>query len=66
MWLRLHSSVNVIYLVFVTDVNKEISLTCRVWMGKLFLQVLSSIKIKLREIQRIKPEDEYEKCVHVI
>ena len=30
MWLRLHSGVKCdIYLIFVTDFDKEISLTCR-------------------------------------
>ena len=36
MWLLLHSSIK---LIFVTDFDKETSLTCRVWIGKLFLQV---------------------------
>ena len=42
MWLRLRSSVK--FEVFVSDFDKEISLTCRVSIGKLVLASLSSIK----------------------
>ena len=51
MWLRLHSGVNVIYLIFVSDFDKE---NC-------------SCNFKFNQNKTLgDTEDEYEKCVRVI